>query len=50
MSNRSDVDTGVEPAWDETDHRFTRRRLVRWVTVLTVGIVTVLAVWQDTLV
>ncbi|RZU49025.1 hypothetical protein EV385_0759 [Krasilnikovia cinnamomea] len=41
------VEPGLEP--DEDPARFNRRRLVRWVAVLTVGIVVVLAVWQDPL-
>lgn len=34
---------------EEGPARFSRRRLVRWVAVLTVGIVVVLAIWQDPL-
>ncbi|WP_164842478.1 hypothetical protein [Actinoplanes solisilvae] len=29
--------------------RFNRRRLVRWIAVLTVGTVVVLAIWQEPL-
>jgi hypothetical protein len=49
MNERSDLVAGVES--DADDHvRVTRRRLVRWVTVLAVGTVAILAVWQDSLV
>ncbi|WP_250008916.1 hypothetical protein [Actinoplanes sp. M2I2] len=34
---------------EEGPARFNRRRLVRWVSVLTIGIVVVLAIWQDPL-
>ena len=34
---------------EEGPARFTRRRLVRWVAVLTIGIVVVLAIWQEPL-
>ncbi|MCM4079043.1 MULTISPECIES: hypothetical protein [Paractinoplanes] len=34
---------------EEDPARFTRRRLVRWVAVLTIGIVVVLAIWQEPL-
>ena len=44
-----DLVTGpdVEPA--EEPYRFPRRRLLRWLAILTLGIVVVLAVWQDPL-
>jgi hypothetical protein len=34
---------------EEGPARFNRRRLVRWIAVLTVGIVVVLAIWQEPL-
>ena len=34
---------------EEDPARFNRRRLVRWIAVLTVGIVVVLAIWQEPL-
>lgn len=34
---------------EEDPARFTRRRLVRWIAVLTIGIVVVLAIWQEPL-
>jgi hypothetical protein len=34
---------------EEGPARFTRRRLVRWIAILTVGILLVLAVWQQPL-
>ena len=34
---------------EEYPARFSRRRVVRWITVLTIGIVLVLALWQDPL-
>ncbi|GAA0574642.1 hypothetical protein GCM10010172_69110 [Paractinoplanes ferrugineus] len=34
---------------DEGPARFNRRRLIRWAAILTIGIVVVLAVWQDPL-
>jgi len=37
------VRTEDEPA------RFTGRRVIRWVTILTLGILAVLAIWQDPL-
>jgi hypothetical protein len=46
-----DTDVITEPAVepDEDPSRFNRRRVVRWVTILTIGILVVLAVWQDPL-
>ncbi|BFU43716.1 hypothetical protein KRMM14A1004_19530 [Krasilnikovia sp. MM14-A1004] len=41
------VEPGLEP--DEGPARFNRRRLVRWVAILTIGILVVLAIWQDPL-
>ena len=34
---------------EEGPARFGRRRLVRWIAVLTIGIVVVLAIWQEPL-
>ena len=34
---------------EEGPARFNKRRLVRWITVLTIGIVVVLAIWQEPL-
>jgi hypothetical protein len=34
---------------DEGPARFTKRRLMRWIAVLTIGIVVVLAIWQEPL-
>ena len=34
---------------EEGPARFNRRRLVRWIAVLSVGIVVVLAMWQEPL-
>ena len=48
----ADPDVLVEPQLDEPDDgpaRFTARRVVRWTVVLTVGILTVLAIWQEPL-
>jgi hypothetical protein len=42
------VDTEVEPE-EVPPSRVTGRRVVRWVAVLAVGIVAVLACWQDPL-
>ena len=41
------TEPGAEP--DERPARFSRRRLVRWVAVLTLAILAVLAIWQDPL-
>jgi hypothetical protein len=46
--------TGVlsEPAVDEPEDppaRMSGRRVLRWVAVLTIGVVAVLAIWQDPL-
>ena len=53
MNERTDVWTGAEAHHDAghgaAGRRPGGRRLVRWITVLTVGIVAVLAIWQDTL-
>lgn len=45
---RTDVrpELGVE---EDEPARFTGRRVVRWVTILTLGILAVLALWQDPL-
>jgi hypothetical protein len=48
----ADTDVLVERDLDEPDdhpHRFTTRRMVRWVAILTVGILIVLAIWQEPL-
>jgi hypothetical protein len=46
-------DTDVMPTpdteADEPPAGFNRRRLVRWVAILTLGILAVLAIWQDPL-
>ncbi len=34
---------------EEGPARFNKRRLVRWIAVLTIGIVLVLAIWQEPL-
>jgi hypothetical protein len=34
---------------DDDPARFIRRRLVRWLTILTIGTVTMVACWQDPL-
>lgn len=34
---------------EEGPARFNKRRLVRWIAVLTIGIVVVLAIWQEPL-
>ena len=47
-----DTDVRTERQLDEDDERgrfFHRRRVVRVVTILTVGILAVLAIWQDPL-
>ena len=41
------TETEAEP--EEGPARITTRRLVRWITILTIGIVVVLAVWQEPL-
>jgi hypothetical protein len=48
----ADTDVLVEPQLDEPDDgppRVTARRLVRWAVVLTIGILAVLAIWQEPL-
>jgi hypothetical protein len=48
----ADTDVLIERELDEPDdypRRFNGRRLVRWVTILTVGILVVLAIWQEPL-
>ncbi len=44
-----DTLTRPETEPDERPEPFNRRRLVRWVAVLTIGVIVVLAVWQDPL-
>lgn len=41
------TDTEFEP--DEVPARINGRRIVRWIAVLTVGILAVLALWQEPL-
>jgi hypothetical protein len=45
----TNVRTDPELSPDDGPGRFNRRRVVRVVTVLTLGILAVLAVWQDPL-
>ena len=48
----ADTDVLAEPQLDEPEDRpvrFTGRRLLRWAVVLTVGILAVLAIWQEPL-
>ncbi|HEY7272724.1 MAG TPA: hypothetical protein VH502_08315 [Actinoplanes sp.] len=48
----ADTDVLVEPQLDEPEDgptRFTARRVMRWAVVLTVGILAVLAIWQEPL-
>lgn len=46
----TDIDVRPEPAVEEDEPaRFNGRRVVRWVTILTVGILAVLALWQEPL-
>ena len=46
-----DTDVRVDPELEPDDDpgRFNRRRVVRVVTILTLGILAVLAIWQDPL-
>lgn len=44
-----DVLRRSETGPDENPARFTRRRLVRWLTILTIGTLTMVACWQDPL-
>lgn len=44
-----DVLRSRETEPDENPARFTRRRLVRWLTILTIGTVLMVACWQDPL-
>ncbi|AEV87439.1 hypothetical protein ACWT_6426 [Actinoplanes sp. SE50] len=37
------------PDTEEEEPRFNRRRLIRWLTILTIGTVVMLALWQDPL-
>ncbi|WP_189078808.1 hypothetical protein [Mangrovihabitans endophyticus] len=44
------TDIRVEPDISEDEApRFNTRRLVRWVAILTIGILAVLAIWQEPL-
>jgi len=45
----TDVITEPELEPDEGPAGFNRRRLVRWAAILTIGILVVLAIWQDPL-
>ncbi len=45
----TDVIAEAQTEPDDVPARISVRRVVRWVTVLSVGIVAVLAVWQDPL-
>ena len=48
----ADTDVLIEPQLDEPDEhptRITARRVLRWAVVLTVGILAVLAIWQEPL-
>jgi len=46
-----DTDVITRPRLDEDEGpaRFNRRRLIRWVAILTIGILVVLALWQEPL-
>lgn len=44
-----DVLSSQETEPEEDPARFTRKRLVRWVTILTLGTVVMWACWQDPL-
>ena len=44
------TDVMTEPGVEEDEPaRFNGRRVVRWVTILTLGILAVLAIWQEPL-
>lgn len=45
------TDVRVDPITDEDEYepRFRKRRLIRWAVVLTLGILAVLAIWQEPL-
>jgi hypothetical protein len=45
------IDVKLEPALepDEGPSRFNRRRVLRWVAILTLGILAVLVLWEDPL-
>jgi hypothetical protein len=48
----ADTDVLVEPQLDEPDDRpsrLTGGRVLRWAVVLTIGILAVLAIWQEPL-
>lgn len=50
MNKQTDLTVGVDHDLDDDGSAARRRRrMVRWIAVLTVGILAVLAVWQDTL-
>jgi len=46
---KTDVITEAEADPEEGPARFNGRRLARWVTILIIGILAVLALWQDPL-
>jgi hypothetical protein len=44
------TDVRPEPAVEEDEPaRFTGRRVVRWIVILTLGVLAVLALWQEPL-
>jgi hypothetical protein len=45
----TDVIPSAETEADEPPARFNRRRMIRWAMILTLGILAVLAIWQDPL-
>ena len=46
----TDTDVRPEPAVEEDEpDRLTGRRVARWVTVLAIGVLAVLALWQEPL-
>ena len=46
---KTDVMTRPEAEPEEGPARFNGRRLARWLTILTIGILAVLALWQEPL-
>jgi hypothetical protein len=45
----TEVMTPAQTDADEPPARFNRRRMIRWAMILTLGILAVLAIWQDPL-
>jgi len=48
----ADTDILIRPELDEPDDhpaRFNTRRMIRWAMILTIGILVVLAIWQEPL-